>query len=101
LYAQLSQTPTSHLNDVRYNFTTTSRNAKLRLSAWERKHVKNHKGSPARRAGTLEAAEPEWWKPGCHPVPGGNVVVREGEWGSIIAFTLRCVACLLDESVCL
>lgn len=33
-------------------------------------------------------AEPEWWNSGCHAVPGGNVIVREDDWGSIIAFTL-------------
>lgn len=33
--------------------------------------------------------EPEWWKPGCHVLPGGNIIVREDDWGSIIAYTLR------------
>ncbi|KAF9032399.1 hypothetical protein BJ165DRAFT_1410851 [Panaeolus papilionaceus] len=32
--------------------------------------------------------EPEWWKPGCHVLPGGNIIVRENDWGSIIAYTL-------------
>ena len=39
--------------------------------------------------GKLVAPEPGWWKPGCHAIPGGKVVVREAEWGSVIAFTLR------------
>ncbi|PPQ69941.1 hypothetical protein CVT24_003691 [Panaeolus cyanescens] len=32
--------------------------------------------------------EPEWWRPGCHVLPGGNIIVREDDWGSIISHTL-------------
>ncbi|KAF8497738.1 hypothetical protein F5888DRAFT_1803202 [Russula emetica] len=32
--------------------------------------------------------EPHWWHSGFHAVPGGNVIVQEEDWGSIIAFTL-------------
>lgn len=39
----------------------------------------------------LHAAEPEWWHPACHVVPEGNIIIREDDWGSIIAFTLRYV----------
>lgn len=87
LYAQLSQTPTTNLNEVRRNFSCISKGARLRLSAWEKKHYKGR--TEQGEVGKLETQEPEWWKPGCHAVPGGKVVVREGEWGSVIAFTLR------------
>ena len=33
--------------------------------------------------------EPHWWHSRFHAVPGGNVIVQEEDWGSIIAFTLR------------
>lgn len=48
--------------------------------------LRGHKKNAHARIDTIE---PEWWKPGCHAVPGGRVIVREGEWGSLIAFTLR------------
>lgn len=34
--------------------------------------------------------EPEWWNSVCHVVPASNMIVREDDWGSLIAFTLRC-----------
>ncbi|TFK51229.1 hypothetical protein OE88DRAFT_1799856 [Heliocybe sulcata] len=90
LYAELLQTPTSSLNDVRRSFHSAARGAARRLAAWERKHqVSTVDGEPA--AEKLCQSEPEWWGSGCHAVPGGNVVVRENDWGSIIAFTLSSV----------
>ncbi|PPQ72280.1 hypothetical protein CVT26_006501, partial [Gymnopilus dilepis] len=31
---------------------------------------------------------PEWFKADCHALPGGDVIVRESDWGSVIAHTL-------------
>ncbi|KAF8497755.1 hypothetical protein F5888DRAFT_1694551 [Russula emetica] len=31
---------------------------------------------------------PHWWHSGFHAVPGGNVIVQQEDWDSIIAFTL-------------
>ena len=91
LYAQLSQTPVSSLNDVRRSFYSAARGVVGRLSAWQNKHmIKGHVIDKS-----LNIEEPEWWDKNCHAVPGGNVIVREDDWGSIIAFTLRC-ADLLD-----
>lgn len=90
LYTELSRTPTASLNDVRRSFVTAARGASKRLSAWEAKHSSQFpKGFKA--SGMPSLVEPEWWKAGCHAVPGGNVIVREDDWGSIIAFTLRWV----------
>lgn len=87
LYAELSKTPSATLNDVRRSFVTAARGASRRLTAWEAKHSPQvHKVKPSNRP-TIE--EPEWWKHSCHAVPGGKFVVREDDWGSIIAFTLR------------
>lgn len=36
--------------------------------------------------------EPEWWNSVCHVIPANNVIVREDDWGSLIAFTLRHVS---------
>lgn len=90
LYTELSRTPTASLNDVRRSFVTAARGASKRLSAWEAKHSSQFpKGFKA--SGMPSLVEPEWWKAGCHAVPGGNVIVREDDWGSIIAFTLSSV----------
>ena len=73
--------------------------ARRRLGAWQRKHVgwsvgagagaAGANGGGAGQAGELGVEEPEWWGRKCHALPGGNVIVREDDWGSIIAFTLR------------
>ncbi|KAG8839645.1 hypothetical protein FRC18_009575 [Serendipita sp. 400] len=81
LYATLSQTPANRLNNVRRLFLSTSKAASNRLSAWEKKHaagVAQHTSYP----------EPEWWSTGSYVLPDGSIVVKEGEWASMIAFTL-------------
>jgi 1-phosphatidylinositol-3-phosphate 5-kinase len=86
LYVQLANTPITSLNDVRRSFLASAKGTEKRLTAWQKKHM-----SPkvAAAAAPLEKQEPQWWKKGCHAVPGANVIVREDDWGSIIAFTLR------------
>ncbi|KDQ52492.1 hypothetical protein JAAARDRAFT_184041 [Jaapia argillacea MUCL 33604] len=87
LYRQLSQTPLASLNDVRQAFYSAARGAAKRLNAWQQKHIPCPlKDKPV--VCPLDAKEPEWWRAGCHAVPGGRVVIREDDWGSIIAFTL-------------
>lgn len=105
LYAQLARTPPGSLNDVRRAFLYAATGAGRRLWAWQRKHVWNSERSGGAEAGggtatggarsvsdqrgALGVEEPEWWGKKCHVLPGGSVVVREDDWGSIIAFTLR------------
>ena len=85
LYASLNKTPTSSVNDVRRLFLSSAKAASKRLAAWQTKHASGAEGV----VGKVYYPEPEWWAPGCHSLPGGSVVVREGEWASVIAFTLR------------
>ncbi|KAI0773107.1 hypothetical protein BD413DRAFT_539189 [Trametes elegans] len=87
LYTELSQTSDKNLNDVRRSFITAARGATRRLAAWEKKHS-SHLPAGTGLSDAPISPEPEWWKSGCHAVPGGNVIVREDDWGSIIAFTL-------------
>jgi 1-phosphatidylinositol-3-phosphate 5-kinase len=87
LYAQLARTQVGSLNDVRWSFRSTARVAVKRLSAWENKHLPGEARSQIRRETSI--TQPDWWETGCHAVPGGNVFVREDDWGSIIAYTLR------------
>ena len=91
LYSELAHTSEKNLNDVRRSFVTAARGATKRLAAWEKKHASGPQGRPGMQPDLHEVPEPEWWKSGCHAVPGGNIIVREDDWGSIIAFTLRCV----------
>lgn len=87
LYTELANTQESCLNDVRRSFHTAAKGATRRLAAWQTKH------SP-RTNNIVELSpdiEPNWWSPECHAMPGSNVIVRDNDWGSIIAFTLRSV----------
>lgn len=84
LYLELARTPVTNLNDVRRSFLTSARGAKRRICAWETKH--SVKAPPEESLPTQ--IEPEWFASGNHAVPGANIIVRENDWGSIIAFTL-------------
>ncbi|KAK1223028.1 hypothetical protein PQX77_014105 [Marasmius sp. AFHP31] len=116
LYTQLSQTPPSSLNLVRRSFLSAARGVERRLGAWQKKHVgvglrvvslnnnnslekdkqkekekeKEKDREKEKESGKLSlyVTEPKWWHKSCHVVPGGNIIVREDDWGSIIAFTL-------------
>ncbi|KAF9527482.1 hypothetical protein CPB83DRAFT_856253 [Crepidotus variabilis] len=88
LYAQLAKTPDNSLNDVRRAFLATGKGTKKRLKAWQDKHLGS---SRSKTLGELIAVEPEWWGKTCYAVPGGNFIVRENDWGSIIAHTLSTV----------
>ena len=91
LYAELSRTPIATLNDVRWTFQAAGRGAQKRIAAWKKKHLSQQQDF----IGDLSAPEPDWWDKKCHALPGGNVVVHEEDWGSIIAFTLRCAVHLV------
>ncbi|KII84857.1 hypothetical protein PLICRDRAFT_167256 [Plicaturopsis crispa FD-325 SS-3] len=87
LYIQLARTPVSALNDVRRAFLSSARGASRRLASWQKKHLRSTvEGQKV--VGDMNVQEPSWWEPGCHAVPGSNVIARENDWGSIIAFTL-------------
>ena len=85
LYTLLAKTSDDSLNEARSTFLSTGRGTQKRLTAWQRKHL----GPKAKLVGDLVAEEPVWWSKSCHVVPRGNIIVRENDWGSIIAHTLR------------
>lgn len=87
LYGQLSHTAGTSLNDVRRSFLSAAKGAHRRMIAWQKKHLPAASKSHMKEA--LSFDEPEWWGKGCHAVPGGNIIVREDDWGSIIAHTMR------------
>lgn len=85
LYSQLAKTSVLSLNNVRRAFLSAALGADRRLQAWQKKHLSAIDKKPEK----LSVKEPEWWGKTCHVVPGGNIIVREDDWGSIIAFTMR------------
>jgi 1-phosphatidylinositol-3-phosphate 5-kinase len=91
LYEQLAETPGATLNDVRRSFEAAARGAAKRLAVWESKHVRTRAEEDA-KAAKASMEEPPWWGKTYHAIPGGSVIVREDDWGSIIAFTLRSVS---------
>lgn len=93
LYSMLRTTQVASLNDVRRAFASNARGIIKRLAAWQAKHA-----PAAVTFDKIKASEPEWWRSGCYAVPGGRVVVRDGEWGSIISCALRWVLYSLSLS---
>ncbi|KAF9254634.1 hypothetical protein L218DRAFT_1082241 [Marasmius fiardii PR-910] len=115
LYTQLSKTQPESLNEVRRAFHSAAKGTERRLEAWQKKHmglglkvvsVEPHRdadgqnetvkkerereksGKDRNKFLSLCVTEPEWWDKSCNVVPGGNIIIREDDWGSIIAFTL-------------
>jgi len=86
LYIQLAKTSEASLNDVRRSFIATGKGTQKRLKAWQKKHLGI---SSSKALAELVVEKPDWWGKGYHAVPGGNIIVRENDWGSIIAHTLR------------
>ncbi|CAE6475582.1 unnamed protein product [Rhizoctonia solani] len=89
LYDSLSHIGLGALNDVRRQFIMHGRAAVNRIKAWEKKHAPEVQGSNAILE--IKCSEPWWWGKDTHVVPGSDVIVREGDLGSIIAFTLSSV----------
>ncbi|KZV71492.1 hypothetical protein PENSPDRAFT_751730 [Peniophora sp. CONT] len=87
LYGGLRDAQDRTLNDIRRIFHTSGLGALRRLAAWEAKHLPK-----SSRAELIEAHKrierPWWWGESYHAVPGSNVIIKEDDWGSIIAFTL-------------
>lgn len=86
LYSILAKTPNECLNNARHAFKTSAKGALKRMSAWEGKHCA--------KGATFTSPCPEnpyWWMNGNHAIPGSNILINESDWGSMIAFTLRCL----------
>jgi 1-phosphatidylinositol-3-phosphate 5-kinase len=93
LYTRLQAVPENALNDVRREFHSAGLGSLRRLAAWEAKHLaKDAKDVLAAEQRAVQ--EPWWWGETYHAVPGSNVIIKDDDWGSIIAFTLRYVCCL-------
>ncbi|KAG8928069.1 hypothetical protein FRC02_007402 [Tulasnella sp. 418] len=89
MYSSLSTTDTQELNDVRRTWVAGARAAKRKLKVWEEKFVgKGWNIVEGVESGELELDEPDWWDKGSYVLPKNRVVIREKDWGSVIAFTL-------------
>ncbi|CAE6510846.1 unnamed protein product [Rhizoctonia solani] len=89
LYDALVHVGPGTFNDVRRQFIMQGRAAVNRIKAWEKKHAPEVQGSGAIRE--IKCEEPLWWGKDTHVVQGSDVIIREGDLGSIIAFTLSSV----------
>ncbi|CCO33233.1 1-phosphatidylinositol-3-phosphate 5-kinase [Rhizoctonia solani AG-1 IB] len=86
LYESISRAEPGTLNDIRRHFIMLGRGAVNRIKAWETKHAPEVQGSGMIRG--IKSSEPWWWGKDTHVIPGCDIIVREGDLGSIIAFTL-------------
>jgi 1-phosphatidylinositol-3-phosphate 5-kinase len=82
LYKRLGQSSLEDLGDVRRAFISSASDTYQRLQSSIPPGVE-------RTLPDILPTLPEWWKPRTHCLPTCSVIVRESEWGSIIAFTLR------------
>ncbi|KAI0314043.1 hypothetical protein OF83DRAFT_1138748, partial [Amylostereum chailletii] len=90
LYSQLGIASDTSLNDMRRLFHSAGTGAKRRLLAWEVKHIpKEARDDLAQDRQALQG--PTWWGETFHAVSGSNIIIKEEDWGSIIAFTLSSV----------
>ncbi|PBK68105.1 hypothetical protein ARMSODRAFT_1085713 [Armillaria solidipes] len=97
LYAELGRTPVERLNDVRRRFLKGARGALEELEGRAKvplttdkssvMTVMDDKGTIKPEGGTI-SSNPDWWGDKSHVLAGGNVVVREDDWGSVIAWCL-------------
>lgn len=89
LYKQLAESHTDHLNEVRRQFRSSATLAKRRLKAWTDREAPNAKGQEGLGDFDSSLLDPEWFDRASYLPPSSRVVVRDKDWGSIIAFTLR------------
>lgn len=97
LYAELGRTPVERLNDVRRGFMKGARRALEELEGRAKvpqmtdknlaMTVMDNKGT-VRSEGRAISSTPDWWGEKSHVLAGGNVVVGEDDWGSVIAWCL-------------
>ncbi|KAG8875784.1 hypothetical protein FRB97_004724 [Tulasnella sp. 331] len=88
LYRKLSETSGDNLNSVRCQFHASAILAKRRIMAWRSKHVTHAITTAGLGDFDLDELDPAWFDKTSHAIPGSRVIVRERDWGSIIAFTL-------------
>jgi len=85
LYKQLGRSSLEELGEIRRAFISSASDTYQRLQS----------SIPPGLEGAIPdilPTLPEWWTPKTHCLPNCSVIVRESEWGSIIAFTLRSVS---------
>ncbi|KAG9019242.1 hypothetical protein FRB90_004804 [Tulasnella sp. 427] len=89
LYKLLADTPDDYLNDVRQKFRVKAEQAKRRLEKWQTTQGRGGEdGLGQTELFDSQKFEPDWWAPGHHLMPKSRIIVREKDWGSIVAYTL-------------
>lgn len=90
LYKTLSTTPNSRLNEVRRKFRVKADQAQKKLETWQ-VDLGRTGHADLEKVGRFDAKmfQPDWWLSGHHLMPNSRIIVREKDWGSIVAYTLR------------
>jgi hypothetical protein len=84
----LQLNPLTHLNDVRRKFRSEASQLKRMIEGWLSKYFKPLNLASGQHLMQISLQTPEWWDSNCHAVPGSRFVVKDGDWGTIIASTL-------------
>ncbi|PBK62841.1 hypothetical protein ARMSODRAFT_980469 [Armillaria solidipes] len=99
LYMELGRTPVERLNDVQRRFLKGARGALEELEGRAKVPLTADKNSvmtvtddkdTIKPAGDKISSNPDWWGDESHVLrlAGDNVIVREDDWGSVIAWCL-------------
>lgn len=81
-------TPLTCLNDVRRRFKSEANKSKRMVEAWLQKFFKPLNLASGSHLTEIGLQPLDWWDPRCHAVPGSRYIVKDGDWGTIIASTL-------------
>lgn len=84
----LQLNPLTHLNDIRRRFKSEASHLKRMIEGWLCKYFKPLNLASGQHLMQISLQTPDWWDSKCHAVPGSRFVVKDGDWGTIIASTL-------------
>jgi 1-phosphatidylinositol-3-phosphate 5-kinase len=88
LLQMLRSTPLTRLNDVRRKFKTEAGQSRRMVEAWLDKYFKPLNLASGQHLMHIHLQLPDWWDSNCHAVPGSRYLVKDGDWGTMIASTL-------------
>jgi 1-phosphatidylinositol-3-phosphate 5-kinase len=80
--------PPTGLNDVRRKFKSEGKRLKCKIETWLNKYFKPLNLASGHHLMQINLQPPNWWDSKCHAVPGSRFIVKDGDWGTVIASTL-------------
>jgi 1-phosphatidylinositol-3-phosphate 5-kinase len=88
LLQMMASFPLTQLNDIRRKFKSEGNQFKRMTEAWLNKYFKPLNLASGRHLMQINLQPPSWWDSKCHAVPGSRYIVKDGDWGTVIASTL-------------